>query len=105
LLADGRSANLQVPSVLLAYHRLIKEGGDMARMSLTVVAALILAYGSALYAHHGYANFYLDQSKSIEGELESVLFGNPHVILTIRGTDSTVYTVTWRTPAQVKRAG
>ena len=77
----------------------------MRRTAVAVVGALILAGGSAVYAHHGYANFYLDQNRSIEGELESVRFVNPHVVLTIRAADSTMYTATWNAAAQVERDG
>ncbi len=77
----------------------------MRRTALAVVGALILADGSAVYAHHGYANFYLDQNKAIEGELESVRFVNPHVVLTIRAADRTMYTATWNAAAQVERDG
>ena len=69
-----------------------------------VLGAIVLVGSSAL-AHHGYANFYLDQNKSIEGQLESVRFVNPHVVLTIRAADSTMYTATWNAASQVEREG
>jgi hypothetical protein len=45
-------------------------------------------------AHHSYANF-SDNITSIEGTLEKVMFANPHVVLTIRTKDASVYTATW----------
>jgi hypothetical protein len=76
----------------------------MRRMIFAVLGILVLAAGSAR-AHHGYANFFLDQRVSIEGDIESVRFANPHVVLTIRAADATLYTATWRSAAQVERAG
>jgi hypothetical protein len=76
----------------------------MGRAMLTILGTLALA-GSQAFAHHSYNDFHLDRSKSIEGDLESVRFVSPHVVLTIRTADSTVYTATWRSAAQVERAG
>jgi hypothetical protein len=76
----------------------------MKRTVFVAIGAMILVGSSAL-AHHGYANFYLDQNKSIEGDLESLRFVNPHVVLTIRAADSTLYTATWNSASQVERAG
>jgi hypothetical protein len=63
----------------------------MKRTVLAVVSGLILAAGSA-NAHHGYANFFMDRTVSLEGELEEVRFVNPHVVLKVRAADSSVYT-------------
>jgi hypothetical protein len=76
----------------------------MGRTVLVLIGALALAGSSAL-AHPGSANFYLDQSKSVEGALESLRYANPHIVLTIRTADSTVYTATWGPPYQIERAG
>jgi hypothetical protein len=78
--------------------------GTMGRTVLAIVGVLALVGSSAL-AHHGYADFYLDQSKSVEGDLESFRYTNPHIVLTIRTTDSTLYTAIWGPPYQVERAG
>ena len=77
----------------------------MRRTAVAVVGALILAGGSAAYAHHGYANFYspTERTVSIEGNLESLLYANPHVVMKIRAADSTVYTVAWQAVGWVER--
>ena len=76
----------------------------MGRTALAVVGVMVLA-GSAARAHHGYADFYLDQTVSVEGAIEDIRFVNPHVVLKVRAADSTVYTATWRGPYQLARQG
>src|ERR1700681_3978740 len=76
----------------------------MGRTALAVVGVMVLA-GSAARAHHGYADFYLDQTVSVEGAIEDIRFVNPHVVLKLRAADSTVYTATWRGPHQLARQG
>ena len=76
----------------------------MRGTALTIVAVVVLI-GSPARAHHGYANFFLDQRVSIEGDIEEVHFANPHVVLKIRTADSTVYTATWQAAVRVERAG
>ena len=76
----------------------------MRRTVIAVVGVMMLA-GSSVRAHHGYANFFLDQRVSIEGDIQEVRYANPHVVLTIRTADSTIYTATWRAAYQVERAG
>jgi hypothetical protein len=76
----------------------------MRRRALAVVGVLFVAGGSA-FGHHSYGDFCLDQSKSIEGVLESLRFVDPHVVLTIRAADSTVYTATWNAARQMERRG
>ena len=76
----------------------------MRRTVLAVVGAVLLA-GSSTYAHHGYTTFYLptERTVAVEGELESLLYANPHVVMKIRAADSTVYTVTWQAARWVER--
>ena len=76
----------------------------MRRMIVAVIGVLVLSTVSTR-AHHGYANFFLDQRKSIEGDIEAVRFANPHIVLTIRAADGTVYTATWRAAYQMELAG
>jgi hypothetical protein len=71
---------------------------------LAIVGSLVLA-GSSVRAHHGYANFFLDQTLTVEGGLESIRYANPHVVLQIRTADSRLYTATWGPVHQVERAG
>ncbi len=65
---------------------------------------MILAGGSA-GAHHSYARFLTDQTVSIEGDVESVSYVNPHVILRVRARDSFTYTAEWRSANQLARSG
>ena len=55
----------------------------MRRTALGIVAVIVLAAGSA-HAHHGYANFFMDRTVTIEGEIEEVRWVNPHVLLKVR---------------------
>jgi hypothetical protein len=62
----------------------------MRRAAPLIIGVLMLAGGSAR-AHHGYANFFMDRSVAIEGDLQAVRWANPHVVLEIRAADSTIY--------------
>ena len=76
----------------------------MKRTALAVVGVIVLAGGSAR-AHHGYADFYLNQTVSVEGDIEDIRFVNPHVVLKVRAANSTVYTATWQGPYRLARKG
>ena len=67
------------------------EEAQWSRTALAAIAVIVLSSTSAR-AHHGYANFFLDQRLSIEGEIEELRYGNPHVVMKIRTADSAVYT-------------
>ena len=60
--------------------------------------------GVTVRAHHSYAEF-TDQIVSVEGTLERVMFGNPHVTLTMRTRDSSVYTAIWDAAYTLERRG
>ena len=74
----------------------------MARLVLAVAIAALV--GASVQAHHSYAGFYNPEQRTmlLEGTLERIMYGNPHVILTIR-TGSQLYTVTWQSSQWVKR--
>jgi hypothetical protein len=76
----------------------------MRRMIFAVLGILVLAAGSAR-AHHGYAAFFKPTERTVvvEGDLEGLLYANPHVVMTIRAADATVYQVTWQSAAWVER--
>ena len=76
----------------------------MKRTVAMVVVGACLAGSVALRAHHSYAGF-SDELVSVEGTLEEVRFANPHVILTMRGKDSAVYTVQWVAAFTLERRG
>ena len=80
------------------------NGATMRGTAAAVIGTIVLA-GSSARAHHGYANFLINQIVSIEGDIEELRYANPHIVLKIRTADSTVYTVTWESPKQVERAG
>ena len=65
------------------------------RPTLKAFAVMILA-GSSAYAHHSHPNYLLDQNVALEGDIESILFANPHVLMKVRAADSTVYTAEWQ---------
>lgn len=76
----------------------------MKRTVLIAVGVVFLA-GSLVRAHHSYAAFDQDQTVSVEGTLERLLYINPHTILTLRTKDSTVYTAEWTAAFQLERMG
>lgn len=76
----------------------------MRRTVVAVIGAVVLV-GSTGRAHHGYTDFFLDQRKSIEGDIYQLRYGNPHIVLEIRTADETLYTATWGPPYQVERMG
>jgi len=69
-----------------------------------MLAILLLAAGS-LFAHHSYGAFDRDHPAIIEGTIERLLFVNPHVTLTIKTADSTLYTAEWNAVFQLGRTG
>lgn len=77
----------------------------MRRAALAAVGVLILLAGSSARAHHGYSTFFdpKERTITIEGDLQSLLYANPHVVMKIRAADSTVYTVTWQAALWVER--
>jgi hypothetical protein len=65
---------------------------------------VIALAGSSASAHHGYANYVTEHRVTIEGDLEEIRVANPHVVMRIRTTDSTVYTCVWQSALLVKMA-
>jgi Family of unknown function (DUF6152) len=80
------------------------KGATMRGTAVAVIGTIVLA-GSSARAHHGYANFLINQNVSIEGDIEEFRYANPHIVLKIRTADSTLYTATWEAPKRVERAG
>jgi hypothetical protein len=75
------------------------------RWTLWVVGFVVLVAGANTRAHHSYAGFDQDRTVSVGGTIEKIVFGNPHVVLTLRTKDSTVYTVTWMSGRQLNNQG
>ena len=73
-----------------------------ARCFLAFIASTVC--GSAM-AHHSYAQFDRCQSMSIEGEIGSIAWANPHVVVTLKTGDATAYRVEWWDLNRLARAG
>jgi len=73
----------------------------MVRNIALVFAAVVLS-AAALDAHHSYAAFDRDHPVSVEGEIESLLFVNPHVVFNLKSADGT-YRVEWGALNQMVR--
>jgi hypothetical protein len=74
-------------------------------MRAVFVALAVLAGAASTSAHHSYAQFDQDRTVSVEGTIQSVLYANPHVVLTVQTKDNVVYTATWRAAMQLNRQG
>ena len=76
----------------------------MRHIVLAVLGVVILA-GNSARAHHGYTTFFdpTERTVAIEGNLEDLVYGNPHVVMKIRAADSQVYTITWQAATWVER--
>ena len=78
----------------------------MKRYLIGSCAAMALALGTPLLAHHSFAATYMeDQSVTIEGEIVQFLLRNPHsfVHVNVKEKDGVVnrYVVEWGSPAQL----
>ena len=60
--------------------------------TVTFLAALALLSGSAL-AHHGWGSYDAAKPVTVEGPILTSKYENPHVTLTVRGSDK-IWTVT-----------
>jgi hypothetical protein len=58
--------------------------------------AIVVLLGTAVFAHHSHPDFLTDQDATVEGTIEGIDFKNPHVVMTLRAEDSTVYTIEWK---------
>jgi hypothetical protein len=77
----------------------------MTRSVVASMTLVVLVATANISAHHSYAGFYDPKQRTIaiEGQLESILYANPHVIMKIRAADSEIYTVTWQARTWVER--
>src|SRR2546428_8960771 len=67
----------------------------MKGIILAVFGALVLL-GPAAYAHHSSPDFLVDQDATVEGIIAGIQFQDPHVLITVRAADATLYTVEWQ---------
>ena len=72
---------------------------------LIAMAGILILVGATLSGHHSYAAFDTDHPVTVTGTLVSILYVQPHVILTLRTTDAQVYKVTWGSPSTLERIG
>jgi len=72
------------------------------RIALTVAALLAVAVSAR--AHHSYAAFDREHPVAIEGDIERMIFANPHVTFALRSGETT-YSVEWGNLNQMNRYG
>jgi len=65
---------------------------------------LALATAFSAMAHHGYSEYDRDAQVSLEGAVAHVMWGNPHVLLTLE-TQQGEYSVEWGAVFQLSRWG
>lgn len=67
---------------------------------------LVMAAGAVLsFAHHGYSEYDRDATVSLEGTVESVMWGNPHVLVFLQTEGKGTYRVEWNAIWQLSRSG
>jgi hypothetical protein len=77
----------------------------MARNANRLAAlASCLAFGTA-HAHHSYAQFDRCKSVVLEGEITSVAWVNPHIMIKLKTADVPSYHVEWFNLVQLEGAG
>ncbi len=69
---------------------------------LAIALATSTLLVATLEAHHSYAAFDRDHPVSVEGDIDRVVFANPHVVVTLRTSDTT-YNVEWGNLNQMLR--
>jgi uncharacterized protein DUF6152 len=63
---------------------------------LTAVSAL---------GHHSYGDYNRDAPVALEGTVQDVLWGNPHVVITLQTENTGAYSVEWGSVFQLSRLG
>ncbi len=69
--------------------------------AIAITAAMLLS-AAVLDAHHSYAAFDREHPVSVEGDIDSLLFANPHVVVSLRAADGE-YRVEWGALNQMVR--
>ena len=77
----------------------------MRNAAVLCVVGTLVAASATVHAHHGYGGFFDPKDRTVagEGDLVSLVYGNPHVVMKIRSADSSIYTVTWQAASWVER--
>jgi len=65
-------------------------------MLRTLGVALVITsfFAAAASAHHSYGAFDREHPVSIEGQVTQVVYGNPHVVISLQAADA-MYSVEW----------
>jgi hypothetical protein len=63
--------------------------------------SLALATAVSALAHHGYSEYDRDARVSLEGTVKNVVWGNPHVLITLQTENQGEYTVEWGSVLQL----
>ena len=66
------------------------------RRTLPAVMVIFVLGSISPRAHHGHPDFLLRQQSTVEGQLEALSYGNPHVVLKIRTAAGVVYSAEWQ---------
>jgi hypothetical protein len=74
----------------------------MSRTIFLTLAAAAVFGASAVSAHHDYAAYDREHLVTIEGNLEQVVYANPHVLMTVRTADA-AYDIEWGNLLQLNR--
>lgn len=70
---------------------------------LPALVGFFFLLGTSGHAHHSYAEFERDKTVTIEGAITHLVYGNPHVVLTVQTGDAFTYTVVWSAPNNLLR--
>ena len=74
----------------------------MTRNVAIACAAMVVLTAATLGAHHSYAAFDREHPVAVEGDIDSLLFANPHVVVGLRTADGS-YKVEWGALNQMVR--
>ena len=69
------------------------------RLFLAMLAAVSAA------GHHGYAEYDRGEAVSLEGTITHVVWGNPHVLMTLQTENKGEYSIEWAAVFQLSRQG
>jgi hypothetical protein len=70
--------------------------------NVAIACAAVVLLAATLDAHHSYAAFDREHPVAVEGDIESLLFANPHVVIGLRAADGS-YKVEWGALNQMVR--
>ena len=66
---------------------------------------LMMTAAAAAFGHHGYAEYDRTARVSLEGIVQSVMWGNPHVLISLQTADRGSYRVEWGSVFQLSQTG